>query len=130
MLEFMLEFNQHFDHSKYSEYDHSGGPESAGGVALVAHAGAECAHGPGVGVLLRLLSALVHLLGPAPANDHLLPVCVPVKLHARFRAGDVVGLQRVIREPAEVLDTAVVTLQSRWERTNKYSKPMFLWKYL
>ena len=81
-------------------------------VALVPHAGAEGAHGPGVGVLLGLLAALVHLgLGAVP-HDHSLPVRVAVELEAGLGAGDQLGLQGVVGEGAEVLYPAVVALES------------------
>ena len=67
--------NPHFDDAQYPECEADGGPGAGGEVALVAHAGAQGPHGPGVGVLLRLLAAHVHLLAPAPADNHLLPVC-------------------------------------------------------
>ena len=102
--------NPHFDDAQYPECEADGGPGAGGEVALVAHAGAQGPHGPGVGVLLGLLATRVHLRPPAPTDDHLLPVRRSVKLHAGVGARYVVGLQRLVREAAEVLDTTVMTL--------------------
>ena len=60
--------------ANYAKCEADGWSGAGGEVALVAHAGAQAPHGPGVGVLLRLLATRVHLLAPAPADDHLLPV--------------------------------------------------------
>ena len=81
-------------------------------VTLVPHAGAEGPHGPGVGVLLGLLAALVQLGVRAVPHDHPLAVRVAVELQAGLGAGDELGLQAVVGQLAEVLDTTVVTLQT------------------
>ena len=81
-------------------------------VTLVPYAGAESAHGPGVGVLLGLLAALVHLGVCAVPHYHSHPVSVAVKLEAGLGAGDELRLQGVVGEGTQVLYTAVVTLQS------------------
>ena len=86
--------------------------DSGGRVALVSHAGAESPRGPGVGVLLGLLAALVQLGVRAVPHDHPLAVRVAVELQAGLGAGDELGLQAVVGQLAEVLDTTVVTLQT------------------
>ena len=87
--------------------------EGPGGwVALVPHAGTESPRGPGVGVLLGLLAALVKLgVGAVPDYDAL-AVSIAVKLEAGLGAGDQLGLQAVVGQLAQVLDTTVVTLQA------------------
>ena len=85
---------------------------SDGGVTLVSHTGTESPRGPGVGVLLWLLAALVQLGVGAVPHYHPLAVSVAVKLQAGLGTGDQLRLQAVVGELTEVLDTTVVTLQA------------------
>ena len=61
---------EHSEQRPGADDEEAGGGRQLRAVALVAHAGAERAHGARVGVLLRLLAALVHLRHPALADDH------------------------------------------------------------
>ena len=86
--------------------------DSGGRVTLVSHAGTESPSGPGVGVLLGLLAALVQLGVRAVPHYDALAVSIAVELEAGLGAGDQLGLQAVVGQLAQVLDTTVVTLQS------------------
>ena len=87
---------------------------SDGGVTLVSHTGTESPRGPGVGVLLWLLAALVQLGVRAVPHYHPLTVSIAVKLEAGLGAGDQLCLQAVVGQLAEGLYSTVVTLQASW----------------
>ena len=84
--------------------------DRGGRVALVSHAGTEGPRGPGVGVLLGLLAALVQLgVGAVPDYDAL-AVSIAVKLEAGLGASDQLGLQAVVGQLTEGLYATVVAL--------------------